>query len=173
LIFVDEAGATTTMTRTRGRAPKGQRVVDAVPQGHWQVSTMIGAVRLTGVVGGLVFAGATDTEAFATFAEQVLAPQLQAGDVVVMDNLSSHKGLRVRRAIEGAGARLWFLPPYSPDLNPIEKMWSKVKALLRAVEERTVAALWEAIGRAFREVTASDCQGFFASCGIAIPATET
>lgn len=171
LIALDEAGATTGMTRSHGRAPKGQRVVDDVPHGSWHVTTMLGAISSAGPVAGLVFEGATDAEAFATFAEEVLAPALRPGDVVLLDNLSSHKGTRARRAIEAAGAELLFLPPYSPDFNPIEKMWSKVKASLRTAARRTVPALWEAIGTAFQQVTGADCQGFFTSCGLPLTAT--
>jgi transposase len=171
VIAVDEAGATISLTRTHGRAPPGQRVVDDVPQGSWHVSTMLGAISVAGPLAGLVFEGATDAEALATFAEEVLAPVLRPGDVVLLDNLSSHKGERVRRAIEATGARLLFLPPYSPDFNPIEKMWAKVKAQLRSAARRTVPALWEAICAAFQAVTAADCQGFFASCNLPLPAT--
>jgi transposase len=161
------------MTRRYGRAAKGERVVGQVPQGRWHVTTMIGAIRINGPTAGLVFEGATDTEAFATFVERVLRRQLRPGDVVIMDNLSSHKSTRVQHAIDQAGARLRYLPPYSPDLNPIEKMWSKVKALLRKAEPRTVARLWGAVSDAWHKVTASDCKGFFASCGIPTVATST
>ncbi len=126
------------MTRLRGRAPKGQRLVAEVPAGHWQITTMVGAVRLSGLVAGLIFEGATDTQAFVTFLEQSLLPQLRPGDIVVMDNLSSHKAARVHQVIAEAGAEVWFLPPYSPDLNPIEKIWSKLKGLLRSAGRRTV-----------------------------------
>jgi len=171
LVFLDEAAATTTMTRSCGRAPQGQRVVDAVPQGHWCVTTMIGAIGLNGVRAGVMFDGATDTLAFSTFVDDVLTPRLQPGDVVVMDNLSSHKAFCIREAIERVGAQVLFLPPYSPDLNPIEKMWSKVKGLLRSAAQRTKETLWDAIGAAIRQVTANDCRGFFGSCGIPVPAT--
>lgn len=171
LIFIDESAATTDMTRLYGRAPQGVRVVDAVPQGHWCVTTMIGALSLNGVTAGLLFEGATDTAAFSTFVDEVLVPTLRPGDVVVMDNLSSHKATCIRASIERAGARLLFLPPYSPDLNPIEKMWSKVKSLLRSAAQRTKSTLWNAICEAFQQVTAPDCQGFFASCGIPSAAT--
>lgn len=159
------------MTRTHGRAPEGERVVDSVPNGHWHVTTMIGAVGLTGMVAGLIFDGATDAQAFAVFVEQILAPQLKPGDVVVMDNLSSHKSERVRKAIENVGARLLFLPPYSPDLNPIEKIWSKVKKLLRDAGQRTKETLWNAICNIWPQVTSFDCHEVFASCGIG--STET
>jgi transposase len=171
LIFIDEAGATTHMTRLCGRAPKGERVVEAVPHGHWQVTSMIGAMRSTGVCAGLIFEGATDAEAFATFVEKILVPTLKPGDIVVMDNLSSHKSERVRQALAEAQTELWFLPPYSPDLNPIEKMWSKVKALLRSAARRTKRTLWNAICTAYRQVTAADCRGFCAASGIQVPAT--
>jgi transposase len=173
LIYLDEAAATTTMTRRCGRAPAGQRVIAAVPQGHWCVTTMIAAIGLVGVVSSLVFEGATDTEAFATYVEQLLVPQLRPGDVVVMDNLSSHKSARVQMALERVGARLLYLPPYSPDFNPIEKMWSKVKGFLRSAAERTVEGLWDAIGRALNHVSAEDCRGFFGSCGIPLAATPS
>jgi transposase len=146
-------------------------VAEAVPHGHWQMTTTVAAIRLAGVAAALVFEGATDAAAFETYVEGVLVPALRPGDVVLLDNLSSHKGARVVSLIEAAGARVVFLPPYSPDFNPIEKMWSKVKAALRAAGARTKEALWEAIGQALRAVTAADCAGFFASCGI--PATTT
>jgi transposase len=166
--YIDEAGASTDMTRLYGRAPKGQRVTEKVPGGHWSVTTMISAIGLSGPVAGLIFEGATDAAAFTTFVEQILVPQLRRGDVVILDNLSSHKVKAVREAIEGAGAQLWYLPPYSPDLNPIEKMWSKVKQWLRSVKARTKEALWEAICEALNQVTATDCCGFFAACGISL-----
>jgi transposase len=171
LIYLDESGATTAMTRSRGRAEPGERVVDDVPQSHWSMTTMIAAMDLTGIVASLIFQGATDAEAFATYVEQVLAPKLQSGDVVVMDNLSSHKTERVKRAIEERGANVMLLPPYSPDLNPIEKVWSKVKTVLRGAAQRTVDALWDAIGGALETVTERDCHGFFASSGIPVAAT--
>jgi len=173
LIYLDEAAATTHMTRPCGRAAPGERVVAAVPQGHWSVTTMISAINLTGVVASLIFQGATDGEAFATYVEQVLGPKLQSGDIVVMDNLTSHKTVRVRQAIEARGASVLLLPPYSPDLNPIEKAWSKIKTLLRKAAKRTVESLWDAIGVALAQITASDCRGYFASCGIPVPATLT
>lgn len=171
LIFLDESGATTTMARPRGRAAAGERVVAEVPHGHWSITTMIAAINLTGVVASMIFQGPTDAEAFATYVEQVLGPELKSGDIVAMDNLSSHKTARVQQAIEARGATVRFLPPYSPDLNPIEKVWSKVKTALRSSAARTVAALWDAMGLALAQVTASDCQGFFASSGIPVPAT--
>lgn len=170
LIFLDEAGATTSMTRRYARGPQGERVVGEVPQGHWCVTTMISAINVAGVLASLILEGPTDAEAFATYVEKILAPQLKPDDVVVMDNLSSHKTESVRRAIEACGAKVLFLPPYSPDYNPIEKAWSKVKSYLRKAAERTVEGLWSAIGDALRGITAADCRGFFLSCGIPIVA---
>jgi transposase len=169
LIYVDEAAATTAMARRRARAAPGERAVGEVPCGHWSVTTMVAAIGLTGVVAALTYAGATDAEAFATFVEEVLGPQLRSGDVVVLDNLSAHKTERVRRGVEARGASLVFLPPYSPDLNPIEKAWSKVKAWLRTRAVRTALALGYAIGEALDRISPADCRGYFASCGIPVP----
>jgi transposase len=166
LIFLDEAGAHTSMTRIYGRAPAGQRVVDSVPQDHWQITTMVSAIRCTQIAASLVFDGATDAMAFDTYVEQVLVPTLQPGDVVVMDNLSSHKIESILAKIRATGAEVLHLPPYSPDLNPIEKVWSKVKAYLRKVGARTRETLWNALADALATVTASDLQGYFASCGL-------
>jgi transposase len=169
LIYVDEAAATTAMARRRARAAPGERAVGEVPCGHWSVTTMVAAIGLTGVVAALTYAGATDADAFAAFAEQVLGPELRSGDVVVLDNLAAHKDARVRQAVEARGAVLLFLPPYSPDLNPIEKAWSKVKAWLRTRAARTALALGYAIGEALDRIKAADCRGYFASCGIPVP----
>jgi transposase len=172
-VFLDEAAANTAMTRRCGRAPAGQRVVGKVPHGHWYTTTMIGAIRLGGVAAGVMFAGAADTATFATFVEACLVPALRPGDIVVLDNLSAHKGQCVREAVERADAFVLFLPPYSPDFNPIEKMWSKVKSLLRTAAARTKETLWAAIAAAFQAVTPQDCRGFFAACGLAAtPARE-
>ena len=143
----------------------GERVVAHVPHGHWATTTMIGAVRLGGVDAAMVIEASTTAMVFETYVEQVLLPTLRPGDVVVMDNLSAHKGVAVLEAIESAGATLMFLPPYSPDLNPIESMWSKVKQFLRRAAARTFDTLVTAIGDALRSVTRDDCQGFFAGCG--------
>ena len=165
LVFIDESGAKTNMTRLYGRAKSGQRVVDNVPAGHWCTTTMISSVRLDGSTACMVVDGATNKDVFKAYAEQILLPTLKAGDIVVMDNLSAHKNKEVRNLIESVGAQLWFLPPYSPDLNPIEKMWSKVKAILRTLKARTEEALIDAIAKALEAVTAGDAKGWFKSCG--------
>jgi transposase len=168
---IDESGVTTAMTRTRGRAPAGVRVHGAVPGGHWKVTTLVGAIRggeAGGVAAAMTLEGATDADAFGAFVEKVLVPQLRPGDLVVMDNLSSHKVAGVREMIESAGARLRYLPPYSPDLSPIEKCWSKVKQFLRSVAARTAEALNDAIAAALRAVTASDVRGWFGHCGYGV-----
>lgn len=164
-VFIDESGAKTNMTRLYARSFDGQRIVDAVPHGHWCTTTMISALRLDGSTADLVLEGATDSAAFQIYAERILAPSLRPGDIVVMDNLRPHKNAGVIQAIEAAGAEVWFLPPYSPDLNPIEKMWSKIKAYLRKAKARTKEGLWRAIGAALQTVTASDAKGWFESCG--------
>ena len=157
------------MDRTRGRAPSGVRVDGPAPAGHWKVITLTAAVRLGGVGGCLAFAGATDAMAFETYAERVLAPTLRPGDLVVMDNLASHKRPMAIEAIEAAGAVVRFLPPYSPDLNPIEKMFSKVKESLRAAKARTVEAVHAALGDALRTITPADIEGWFRSCHYGTP----
>jgi transposase len=170
LIFIDETGATTAMTRTHGRALRGERVYGSVP-GQWQALTLVTGMRLSGVVSPLAFAGATDTTAFQNYVEQALVPQLQAGDVVIWDNLKPHHNTEVVRAIQRAGAEVQPLPPWSPDLTPIEKMFSKVKAYLRSAATRTTEALVEAMGAGLRAVCPEDIQGWFRSCGLC--ATQT
>jgi len=164
-IFIDESGAKTNMARLRARAPVGERAASKEPAGHWATTTMIGAVRLSGPCATLAVEGATDTEVFRIYVEQVLAPELKLHDVVVMDNLQPHKASGVRETIEAAGARLLYLPPYSPDFNPIENMWSKVKQWLRSAAARTFDSLCDAIAAALRVVSADDCCGFFRHCG--------
>jgi transposase len=164
-IFIDESGAKTNMARLRARAPVGERAASKEPAGHWATTTMIGAVRLSGPCATLAVEGATDAEVFRTYVEQVLVAELQAGDVVVMDNLQPHKASAVRAAIQAAGASLLYLPPYSPDFNPIENMWSKIKQWLRSVAARTFDSLCDAIAAALRAVTPDDCCGFFRHCG--------
>lgn len=168
LIFVDESGANTAMTRTRARAPRGQRAVGAVPHGHWKTMTMLGALRLTGPVAGVTVDGPTDTEVFRVFVTDALAPALHRGDVVVWDNLAAHKAAGVTRTLTARGARFLPLPPYSPDLSPIEPEWSKVKQVLRTAEARTPEALGQAASRAFAKITASDARGWFGKCGYGV-----
>jgi len=165
LVFIDESGARTSMTRTRGRAMRGQRVVEKVPHGHWKTTTMISAIRTSGPCAAATISGATDSEIFRTYVQDVLVPELRVGDVVVMDNLQPHKASGVQEMIESAGARLLYLPPYSPDYNPIENMWSKVKQHLRSAAARTFEALLDAITAALASITVDDCQGFFRHCG--------
>jgi len=153
------------MARRYGRAPRGERVDGPVPRGHWKVMTLAAAVRLDGVGGCLVLDGAVDAMAFETYVERVLAPALRPGDIVVMDNLGSHKRAEVEAAVARAGAEVRYLPAYSPDLNPIEKMFSKRKEYLRSVAARTIEGLIEAIGAGLRTVTDHDILGWFGSCG--------
>lgn len=164
-MFVDESGASTAMDRTYGRAPSGVRVDGPAPHGHRKVVTLTAAVRLGGVGGCLAFDGATDATTFETYAERVLAPSPRPGDIVVMDNLGSHKRPPPVAAIEAAGASVRFLPPYSPDLNPIEKLFSKLKEHLRRLKARAVDSLYDAIGEALRAVTAADIAGWSSYCG--------
>lgn len=165
LVFVDESGAKTNMTRLYGRAMAGQRAADNTPSGHWHTTTMISSVRLDGSTACMVVDGATNKDVFEVYVEQILLPSLKAGDIVVLDNLSAHKNQRVRELLKSVGAELWYLPAYSPDLNPIEKMWSKVKSILRMLKARTKEALIEAIAKALDMVTASDAKGWLESCG--------
>ena len=172
LVFIDESGAKTDMARRYARGPRGQRVRAAVPAGHWSTTTMLCAIGIDGPRAPFVLEGPIDADAFAVYCQRVLAPALRVGDVVVLDNLGPHKDSRARAAIEAAGASVLYLPPYSPDLNPIENMWSKVKALLRKAAARTLDALLDAIAGALGAVTAADCRGFFEHCGYAVPATS-
>jgi transposase len=164
-VLVDETGTNTAMARRYGRAPRGKRVDGPVPHGHWKVLTLTAAMRLGGVGGCLAFEGATNAATFEAYVERVLAPTLSPGDIVVMDNLAAHKGPEVERLIAAAGAEVRYLPAYSPDLNPIEKMFSKLKASLRKAAARTVDRLHGAIGDALRSVTHQDIAGWFRSCG--------
>jgi transposase len=167
LVFIDETWATTNMTRTHGRAPRGVRLVAAVPHGHWHTTTFLCGLRTTGTVAPLVLEGAINGRAFRAYIEQMLAPTLAPGDIVVMDNLGSHKVEGVREAIEAQGARLLYLPPYSPDLNPIELAFSKLKRLLRSAAARTVGALWDAIGSLLDRFSPEECADYLRHCGYA------
>ena len=165
LVFIDETWARTNMSRLRGRAPAGERLVAAVPHGHWKTTTLVAALGHAGMRCSMTLDGAVNRDAFEAFVEQVLAPSLAPGDVVVMDNLSSHKGPRVRRMVELAGASLLFLPAYSPDLNPIELAFSKLRQLLRSAGHRTLDALWADVQRMIDRITPGDACGFFTHCG--------
>jgi len=167
-VFLDESAAKTNLTRLRGRAPRGERVHDHAPAGHWGTTTLIGSVRLDGTTACMTIQDATDSEVFRAYVQHVLLPTLKPGDVVILDNLSPHKHPETPRLIEQAGARVRYLPPYSPDLNPIEKMWSKVKAALRSAKARTQTALEAAIACALAAVTSADAMGWFTSCGYSI-----
>ena len=164
-MFIDETWATTAMARRYGRARRGHRVVAAVPHGHWKTTTFLAALRHDGLSAPCVFDGAINGARFLAYVEQALAPTLRAGDVVVMDNLAAHKVKGVREAIALTGARLLYLPPYSPDLNPIEQAFAKLKALLRTAAARTVEALWHTIGRLIGAFSPTECAHYLAHAG--------
>ncbi len=166
-VFVDETGASTAMDRTYGRAPSGVRVDGPVPHGHWKITTLTAAVRIGGVPESacLAFDGATDAACFEAYVGRCLVPTLRPGDIVVMDDLACHKTAEVGRLIESAGAEVRYLPPYSPDLNPIEQRFSKLKAALRSAAARTVDAVIEAIGVALRAIRPADILGWFGHSG--------
>ncbi|MEM6660962.1 MAG: IS630 family transposase [Pseudomonadota bacterium] len=165
LIFIDETWAKTNMARTHGRCRRGQRLRMGAPHGHWNTTTFIGALSLRGMIAPFVISGPINRVAFEAYVEKVLVPELRPGDIVVMDNLSSHKGPRVREMIEGAGAGLMFLPPYSPDFNPIENAFARMKALLRKAAKRTVEGLWNTIGRIVDMFTPQECANYFIAAG--------
>lgn len=165
LVFVDESGVATNMVRRYGRAKGGRRVRGAVPAGRWERLTVLGGLTLGGLTACLAGEGATDRALMRAFVEHALVPELRPGQVVVLDNLSAHKDPVVRRLVEAAGCALLFLPPYSPDLNPIEQAWSKLKALLRAAGARTTEALHAALADAVPRITPDDARGYFRHCG--------
>lgn len=165
LIFVDETWIKTNMIRTHGRAPRGDRLVDKSPHGHWKTSTLIAGLRMGGVVAPAVFDGAINGDMFTAWVEQILVPGLQPGDIVILDNLSSHKSAAARALIEAAGASMMFLPAYSPDLNPIEMLFAKLKSLLRAAAARTVEGLWNAVGKLLRHIAAGECENYLRHAG--------
>ncbi len=165
LVFIDETWATTNMTRRYGRARRGERVIASVPHGHWKISTFVAALRQNEITAPLVIDGAMDGAVFLAYVEQFLAPTLAPGDVVVMDNLASHKVAGVKEAIEASGASLSYLPPYSPDLNPIENAFAKLKTLLRTAAPRTVEALWTTMGKSLSAFSANECSNYFANAG--------
>jgi transposase len=163
--FIDESGVNIAMTRLYGRAPRGERVIGSVPQNYGSNITMLASLGISGLSGLMTVDGATDGDVFRVYVESVLCPTLRRGDIVVMDNLGAHKVKGVREAIEGRGAKLIYLPPYSPDLSPIEKCWSKIKSALRSVGARTREALDAAIKQAILTITKSDAMAWFAHCG--------
>jgi transposase len=165
LVFLDESGASTQMTRHYGRARRGERVREATPQSRWRTLTMLATLTKEGVQAPMTVESATDGEVFLAYVEQVLCPRLRPGQVVILDNLSAHKVAGVRPLIESTGARLLYLPPYSPDFNPIEQAWSKIKQLLRGAKARTIEALEAAIAEALAAITAENASAWFAHCG--------
>lgn len=168
VLFLDETGAMTNLVRSHGRSRAGSRCVDYAPNGHWKVVTAVASIRLGGgMASAATMACPMDGELFQTYLRESLVPTLRAGDVVVMDNLASHRHPRVRELIESVGATPLYLPPYSPDFNPIEMIWSKVKRLLRSAAARTIDALHEAFGNAMAAVTPDDIAGCFRHCGYA------
>jgi transposase len=165
LLFLDETGANTSMVRTYGRSARGDRCVGSAPGGHWLITTGIAAIRLDGLTAAATMTHAMDGDSFLVYVTHALVPILRPGDVVVMDNLPGHKLVKVRELIEAAGAKLLYLPPYSPDFNPIEMIWSKVKRLLRSIAARTIDTLGDAFETAFTAVTLSDIRNCFEHCG--------
>ena len=167
-MFLDESGVTTEMTRRYGWAPRPQRVSEAVPAGHWRTLTVLAALTLDGMLASMTIESPTDGDVFLAFLEQVLGPRLEPGHVVVLDNLGAHKVEGVRGLIESRGAQLLYLPPYSPDFNPIEQAWSKLKQLLRGVKARMLDQLEPAIARAIAAITPQNAQAFFQHCGYSV-----
>jgi transposase len=161
LIFLDESGVTTSMTRLRARSLGGRRIHEPTPGGHWKIMTVLGAMSARGMLASMTIEAATDADIFLAYLDHILCPVLRQGDVVVMDNLSSHKVQGVRERIEAAGAELLYLPPYSPDLNPIEKAWAKLKQLIRSAKPRTNEALQQAIAEALQKITPQNAQAWF------------
>ncbi len=165
LVFLDESGFSTNMARRQGRSPRGQRLVAAVPHGHWKMSTLVAGLRMDGIVAPLVIDHPMNGITFRAYVEQYLAPTLSPGDIVICDNLQCHKSPGVRAAIEACGAELRFLPPYSPDMNPIEQVFAKLKALIRAAEPRDVETLWAAIGECLARFSSQECANYLANSG--------
>lgn len=165
LVFVDETGTSTAMARLRGRAKRGNRVIGRVPWGHWKTVTFVAALRLDGITAPFVIDRAMTGDIFVEYVRQCLVPTLRPGDIVVMDNLPAHKRDEARELIEAAGAELRFLPPYSPDLNPIEQAFAKLKAHLRKAQERSIETLWRRIGTVLDLFQPAECANFFANAG--------
>ena len=167
LVFIDETGTNTKMARRYGRGRRGQRVIGKVPHGHWKTTTFVAALRHDGLTAPLVVDGAMNGDLFLAYVQQQLVPTLQPGDVVIMDNLASHKKAGVREAIEAVGAQVVYLPPYSPDFNPIELVFAKLKWLLRSAAERTISDLWHRLGELVDEFPPHECLNYFRHCGYA------
>lgn len=167
LIFIDETGTSTNMARLRGRCQRGRRLIGKVPHGHWKITTFVAGLRRDGITAPLVIDRPMNSVIFKAYLKQCLVPILRPGDIVVMDNLSSHKGDEVRQIIEGAGASLLYLPPYSPDFNPIEQAFSKLKAHLRKAAERSIPALWDRIGAVLDAFSPAECRNFYSHAGYA------
>jgi transposase len=165
LVFIDETWTSTSMTRRCGRAPKGQGCIGSAPHGHWKTTTFVGALRRSRLTAPMVTHGPMDGEMFLAYVRQFLCPTLQPRDIVVLDNLSSHKVSGVKQAVQATGATLLCLPPYSPDLNSIEKLFSKLKALLRKAAKRTIDALWTEIGNLLNTLTLDECSNFLTASG--------
>lgn len=167
LVFIDETWLKTNMAPLRGWSMRGTRLKGHAPHGRWRTLTFLGALRADGLTAPCVFDGPINGEAFRAYVEQVLAPNLRPGDIVILDNLGSHKGKHIRRLVRQAGARLWFLPPYSPDLNPIEQAFAKIKQAMRTAGERTVAAVTSRVGRVIENITQAECRNYIANAGYA------
>jgi transposase len=165
LVFLDETGVSTNMDRLRGRAPEGERLIGKVPHGHWNITTFIAALRCDGITAPMVTDGTMNGAIFLAYIRHFLLPTLKAGDYVIMDNLAVHKVVGVRTAIEAAGAHLLYLPPYSPDLNPIEMAFSKLKSLLRKAKERTMTGVWDRIGQSLAAFSPAECRNYLAHQG--------
>jgi transposase len=165
LVFVDETGAATNMARRYGRSPRGQRLDGPLPYGHWKTTTFVGGLTSRGFTAPYVVDGPMNGATFRAWVEQMLAPTLRSGDVVIMDNLAAHKVTGIREAIEARGAELLYLPPYSPDLNPIEQAFAKLKAMLRKAAERSIAGLWDTIGRLLDRFPPAECRNYIANSG--------
>ena len=165
LIFIDETWASTNMARRYGRAGKGERLRPGIPFGHWKTTTFVAGLRLDGIVAPMVIDAPINGRSFRTYVEKVLIPELRSGDIVIMDNLGSHKAPIIREMIEAAGASLLYLPPYSADFNPIENAFSKIKAMLRKASERTIDRLWSAIGQIIDTITPTEAKNYFSAAG--------
>ncbi len=165
LVFIDETGASTKMARLRGRAKKGERCRAAIPHGHWKTTTFTAGLRLSGIAAPMLLDGPMNGDAFLAYVEQVLVPELEPGDIAIMDNLPAHKVRGVRKLIEAAGAKLLYLPPYSPDFNTIEMAFSKLKAILRKAAARSIDDLWQVIADALDSFSIQDCRNYFAAAG--------